>query len=72
MVSDEHPQDVIDGFMQLKGQKLIYYAGHSTLDGGLFFSWRDSAGIPNSWSIRPENLEYGPPDRSGTPFMIID
>ncbi|CAD7929098.1 unnamed protein product [Amoebophrya sp. A25] len=71
-VSDEHPQDILDAFLQMPGRKLIYYVGHTSLDGGWFFTWRNSVGMPDNWILRPADFEFGPPDRGGTPFLIVD
>eukprot|EP00392_Amoebophrya_sp_AT5.2_P012409 g12512.t1 len=71
-VSDEHPQDILEAFLQMPGKKLIYYVGHTSLDGGWFFTWRNSVGMPDNWILRPADFEFGPPDRAGTPFVIVD
>ncbi|CAD7941172.1 unnamed protein product [Amoebophrya sp. A120] len=71
-VSDEHPQDILEAFLQMEGKKFVYYVGHTSLDGGWFFTWRNSVGMPDNWILRPSDFEFGPPDRCGTPFVIVD
>ena len=71
-ISAKHPQDVLDEFFQLPGKKLVYYCGHTSLDGGWWFSWRTTEGIPDSYIVRPRDFVFGPPDRAGVPLFIVD